>query len=67
MSGRVLVGLDFGQPLEGIGGPVERTQQEVVVTVSGLFLPKLVLLVDDHLFFLIELYLTPHVPSAIMI
>ena len=52
----VLMDLLFGKPLVGVTGPVERVEEKGVVVVRRLFFPNFVLLVDYHLFLLIEFF-----------
>ena len=46
----------FRKPLKSEGGPIERVEEQEVIVVRWLFLPDLVLLVDNHLFLFIELF-----------
>jgi hypothetical protein len=45
---------EFGKPLEGKGGPIDRMEKKEIVVIGRLLLPDLVLLIDDHLLLLVE-------------
>lgn len=54
----VFLDLGLGEPFEGEGGDVKGVEEEKVVGVRSLFLPDFVLVVDDHLLLLVELWIT---------
>lgn len=56
VQGAVGLVFDGGEPLEGVGGPVEGVEKQEVIEIWRLLLPDFVLLVDDHLFLLVELF-----------
>lgn len=49
----VLARDDIGKPFEGGSGPLDRSGKKKVILVWGFFFPNFILLVDDHLFFLV--------------
>jgi hypothetical protein len=57
--------LNFRQPLECVGGQVERVQYKKIVEIRSFLLPYFILLVNDHLFLFVKLYLIKRVHSAI--
>ena len=55
MSGKVLMGLEMGEPLERVGGNVQGMEDEEIVSMRSLLFPHFVLVIDDHLLLFVEL------------
>ena len=55
VGGKVLVGLEMGEPLERVGGNVQGMEDEEIVSMRSLLFPHFVLVIDDHLLLFVEL------------